>query len=96
MLLSLKGNPVEEEDGYRISVLYFLPWLKHLDFVAVTKADKANSKEFGAKYVPYWEERHDQLESIYQTKKKAGEITYTEKIMQGYDEDDGDDDLDRD
>lgn len=46
--------------------------------------------------MPYWAERHDQLESIYQTKKKAGEITYTERIMQGYDEDDGDDVLDKD
>lgn len=85
---------MEEEKFYRISVLYYLPCLKHLDFVAVTKADKANSKEFGAKYEPFWEERHDQIEAIYVTKKRAGEITYTERVMQSYD-DDGDDGLDR-
>lgn len=84
---------MEEEDGYRITVLYFLPWLKHLDFVAITKADMANSKQFGAKYEPYWEKRHDELEAIYQSRKKAGEITYTEKVMQRYD-DDADVDID--
>jgi len=90
--LTLHGNPVEEENGYRISVLYHLPWIKHLDFIAVTKGDMANSKEFGSLYAPYWNKRHDDLEAIYQTRKKAGEITYTERVMQGYEKDEGDDD----
>ncbi|CAL8072866.1 unnamed protein product [Orchesella dallaii] len=89
--LTLHGNPVEEETGYRISVLFYLPWLKHLDFVAVAKSDMANSLEFGEKFEPYWVKRHDELEAIYQSRKKAGEITYTEKVMQGYDPDNDED-----
>lgn len=87
---------MEEEEGYRIAVLNFLPRLKHFDFIAVTKSDKANVQEFGAKYLPYWEQRHDQLEAIYQMKMKAGQVTHTEKVMQGPDDYDGDDVFERD
>lgn len=37
--LTLHGNPIETEVGYRQFVLSILPWLKTLDFSAVTKQD---------------------------------------------------------
>ena len=43
--LTLHGNPIEEEvSGYRQHVISKLPQLKHFDFSAVTKQDKASAK----------------------------------------------------
>lgn len=50
------------------------------------------SRELGAKYAPYWEKRHDNLEKLYQAKKRAGEVTYTERVMLGDEGIDDDDD----
>jgi len=83
---NLQGNPLEQEEGYRIAVLFYLPRLAHLDFTAVTKSDKAASADFGKCYEPYWMKRHEELEAIYQARKKAAEITYTERMMAGGDE----------
>jgi hypothetical protein len=89
----VQGNPLEQEEGYRLAVLFYLPELTHLDFISVTKTDHANSSNFGAKYEPYWERRHGELEASYIARKKAAEVTYTERIMEGGD-DLTDDDID--
>ncbi len=84
---------MEEEEAYRIAIIYYMPSLLHLDFVGVTKSDRANSEVFGSKYLGYWEKQHEQLEASYKSQKKAAEITLTEKIMQGgeYSDDEIDD-----
>ncbi|XP_053564763.1 leucine-rich repeat-containing protein 51 [Bombina bombina] len=38
--LSLHGNPIESERGYRYYIISLLPQLKALDFCAVTKQDR--------------------------------------------------------
>lgn len=42
--LTLHGNPVELVKGYRHHVLAFCSGLKHLDFSAITKQDRRDSK----------------------------------------------------
>jgi Leucine-rich repeat (LRR) protein len=39
--LTLHGNSLENTKGYRITVSTYLPTLRHLDFNALTKADKS-------------------------------------------------------
>jgi Leucine-rich repeat (LRR) protein len=41
--LTLHGNPVEQAKGYRYHVVSKLPQLKHLDFSAITKQDRATA-----------------------------------------------------
>ncbi|KYO49167.1 leucine-rich repeat-containing protein 51 isoform X2 [Alligator mississippiensis] len=41
--LTLHGNPIEEEKGYRSYVLSTLPQLKSFDFSAVTKQDRSTA-----------------------------------------------------
>jgi len=79
--LTLHGNPIEEEEGYRISILYTLPDLGHLDFIAVTKGDKATSKFFGAKLEPHWEKRHGELEARQKSIKEAQDVSFTVRKM---------------
>ncbi|OXA51470.1 Leucine-rich repeat-containing protein 51 [Folsomia candida] len=79
--LTLHGNPLEEEEGYRIAVIFYMPYLLHLDMVGVTKADRANSQNFGARYESYWKKRHEEFEESYKSQKKAAEISYTERVM---------------
>ena len=43
--LTLHGNPIEEDiNGYRQLVISKLPQLRHFDFSAVTKQDRANAQ----------------------------------------------------
>ncbi|XP_066444491.1 leucine-rich repeat-containing protein 51 [Eleutherodactylus coqui] len=42
--LSLHGNPIETEKGYRSYILCLLPGLKSLDFSAVTKQDRVTAE----------------------------------------------------
>ncbi|XP_044143605.1 leucine-rich repeat-containing protein 51 [Bufo gargarizans] len=42
--LTLHGNPIETEKGYRSYILSLLPNLKSLDFSAVTKQDRASAE----------------------------------------------------
>ncbi|KAM9204313.1 leucine-rich repeat-containing protein 51 [Mergus octosetaceus] len=41
--LTLHGNPMEEEQGYRRYVLALLPWLRRLDFSAVTRQERSEA-----------------------------------------------------
>ncbi|KAG5461230.1 MAG: hypothetical protein BJ554DRAFT_6608, partial [Olpidium bornovanus] len=45
--LTLHGNPMENVRGYRLYVVYRLPNLRHLDFCAVTKAERATARRQG-------------------------------------------------
>lgn len=45
--LTLHGNPMENIRGYRKYVLHKLPGLRHLDFCAVTKAERAIARRQG-------------------------------------------------
>jgi len=51
--LTIHGNPVETIDNFRLFVIGFLPHLKKLDTVLVSKKERDNSKvwlnEFGKK-----------------------------------------------
>ncbi|XP_069496408.1 leucine-rich repeat-containing protein 51 isoform X2 [Ambystoma mexicanum] len=42
--LTLHGNPIESEKGYRSYVISLLPGLKSFDFSGVTKQDRANAE----------------------------------------------------
>ncbi|CAG7724811.1 unnamed protein product [Allacma fusca] len=90
--LTLHGNPIEEEDGYRACIIYYLPILRHLDFVGVTKGDKANAGKYGLFYEPFWEKRHNELENQAKQAQAAQEMSYTDKIMQ--EEEEKEEDLD--
>jgi hypothetical protein len=90
--LTLHGNPIEEEDGYRACVIYYLPKLRHLDFIGVTKGDLANAGKFGKFYEPYWAKRHQELENQARQMQAAQEMSYTEKIM--HEEEANEEDLD--
>ncbi|PIK37758.1 hypothetical protein BSL78_25409 [Apostichopus japonicus] len=48
--LTLHGNPIVEEGGYRQYVLSKLPGLKNLDFSVVTKADRNDAITWGKMY----------------------------------------------
>ncbi|XP_072023170.1 leucine-rich repeat-containing protein 51-like [Amphiura filiformis] len=47
--LTLHGNPIEEESGYRQYVLAKVPQLKTLDFSSVTKADRVMAPKLVAR-----------------------------------------------
>lgn len=44
--LTLHGNQIENEKGYRHMVLAMIPQLKTLDFSGVTKSDRATAQQF--------------------------------------------------
>lgn len=48
--LTVHGNPIEEEKGYRQYVLSKLPGLKNLDFSVVTKADRKDAATWDKMY----------------------------------------------
>ncbi|XP_070553996.1 leucine-rich repeat-containing protein 51-like [Ptychodera flava] len=50
MSLSLHGNPIENEKGYRKYVLAKVPQLRTLDFSGVTKCDRADAATWNKMY----------------------------------------------
>jgi hypothetical protein len=87
-LNSSQGNPIEQEEVYRICVLFYLPFLKHLDFIGVTKGDRANATQFGGNYESHWHRRHSELEHTAKILKESQEMSLTQRIMQAKDDDD--------
>jgi hypothetical protein len=63
-----------------------MPHLKHLDFIGVTKSDRANMAQFGSKSQKYWEEKH--LELVAKTEEQTYEanMSATEKLMRQKDD----------
>ncbi|XP_006003641.1 leucine rich repeat containing 51 [Latimeria chalumnae] len=49
--LTLHGNPIETEKGYRNYVVVTLPQVKKFDFSGVTKQDRATAKILQAMYI---------------------------------------------
>jgi hypothetical protein len=49
--LSLHGNPVEnghhKVQGYRTRVIMAIPWLRELDFVVISRSERADGKAWG-------------------------------------------------
>ena len=62
-------------------MIYYLPNLKHLDFVGVTRSDQANAHKYGKMSEPHWRRRHVELENQARQYQAAQEISYTEKLM---------------
>lgn len=73
---------MEEEEGYRMTVLFHLPRLLHLDFVGVTKRELEASRILGPRYDPYWVRRHEEIEAFYKSQRMAAEVSYTDKVME--------------
>jgi len=51
------GNPIAEQKhppiGYRLAILRAIPWLKELDFAAITKDDRIKLRSFRPKKCAY-------------------------------------------
>jgi len=90
--LTLHGNPIEQEDAYRICILYHLPYLKHLDFIGVTKGDLATSGRFGSQYEPLWAKKHLEIEARAKLLKETLEMSLTARLLQSKDDYDSDSD----
>ncbi len=50
--LTLHGNPIEINSGYRLYVLSRVPQLQTLDFSGITKADRASCETWKTMTVP--------------------------------------------
>ncbi|KAM5181837.1 leucine-rich repeat-containing protein 51 [Mantella aurantiaca] len=60
--LTLHGNPIEGEKGYRSHVLSILPQLKTFDFSAVTKQDRVSAD--------IWSRMYGKAKKVRKTKKE--------------------------
>ncbi|XP_077341151.1 leucine-rich repeat-containing protein 51 [Lithobates pipiens] len=60
--LTLHGNPIEAEKGYRSYILSVLPQLKSFDFSAVTKQDRVSAD--------VWSRTNGKLKKVRRTKKE--------------------------
>jgi len=75
--------------------MYYLPHLRHLDFIGITGRDTEKSIRFGPYYEPTWAKKHGELEHKYVTHKKQMATTYTERVMRGAESESDDDNDDK-
>ena len=82
---------MEQEDGYHICVLSYFPGLKHLDFIGVTRGDRANTG-FARQYQKQWERCHVELEAKARALKASQDMSLAERLLK--EDEDGEDDDD--